>query len=276
MRKNKKSTKKIVQGMILNATILILSLVIIIPLLIVVFNSFKDSYEASKFELTLPTTFNFDNYIEVFNTSNIFQAMGNGAIYAISTCLVVILFASSAAFIVQRRKNIILYRVFIFGLVLPLSMIPTITLGQMLGIYGTRFNLVMIYSATSIPFCFFMYYNFISTIARELDEASIVDGAKTLQLYFQIILPLLKPVTFTLILITATNIWNDFYWQLYFTNRATLWGMPMTVYQYFGLYSRSWNLVAANIIIAVLPVLILFIAFQKQIVEGMTAGAVKG
>lgn len=271
--------KKRIQKFIYNITILLFSLVVLIPLMIVLFNSFKDKYEAAKFNLVPPTSLNFDNYIRVFETADIFTAMGNGAFYATMSCTIIVFLSSAAAFIIQRRQTKptkFIYKAFILGLVLPVSMIPTITLGKTLGIYGTRFNLIMIYSATSIPFCFFMYYNFMKTISRQLDEAVVIDGGGAWMVYTRIILPLLKPVSFTIILINATNFWNDFYWQLYFTNSSKLWGMPMTVYQFFGQYSREWNLVAADIVIAVVPILILFLLFQRQIVDGMTAGALKG
>lgn len=273
------SRKTRIGNMINNLVILALSLIVVVPILIVVFNSFKTQAEAASFTLSLPSSFSLDNYAEVFRTSNIGRAMLNGTIYCVGASVLVMVVSSLAAFVLNRRQtkaSKLIYYVFLLGLVLPMSIIPTIMLTKALGLYGSYINLVLLYTAFNIPFCVFMYYNFMGTIPRSLDEAVVIDGGNAFALYTKFIFPLLKPVSITTLLIVGTGIWNDFYYQLYFTRSSTMWAMPMTVYGYFGQYSRSWNLVCADIMIAMLPVMVLFIAFQKQIVEGMTVGSVKG
>lgn len=274
-----KNPKKFWKAFGLNLVIFLLSLIILIPVAIVLLNSFKTQAEAASFSLSLPARFITDNYKEVFATSDILGSMKNGIIYSVFSSAGVMLVSSMAAFVLGRRRtggSRKLYYVFMMGLVLPMSIIPTIMTTKNLHLYGSYINLILLYIAFNIPFCVFMYFGFIQTIPKSLDEATVIDGGGPAALFFRVIFPLMKPVTITSVLIIATGIWNDFYYQLYFTKSSDMWAMPMTVYNYFGLYSRSWNLVCADIVIAVVPILVVFIAFQKQIVDGMTVGAVKG
>ena len=274
-----KSLRKRRKALLLNLVIFLLSLIILVPVAIVLLNSFKTQAEAASFSLTLPKKFTVDNYKEVFETSDIWGSMKNGILYSAFSSAGVMLVSSMAAFVLGRRRSGLskkLYYVFMMGLVLPMSIIPTIMTTKSLHLYGSYTNLILLYIAFNIPFCVFMYYGFLQTIPRSLDEATVIDGGGPAALFFRVIFPLMKPVTVTSVLIIATGIWNDFYYQLYFTRSSDMWAMPMTVYNYFGLYSRSWNLVCADIVIAVVPILVVFIAFQKQIVDGMTVGAVKG
>ncbi|MBU9737330.1 carbohydrate ABC transporter permease [Diplocloster agilis] len=271
--------KKTVKAGVLNLCIFLLSLLILVPVCIVVLNSFKTQGEAASFTLSLPTKWIMDNYREVFATSDIWGSMRNGIVYSGFSSVGVMMVSAMAAFVLSRRRTggcNKFYYLFMAGLVLPMSIIPTIMTTKQLHLYGTYLNLILLYIAFNIPFCVFMYYGFMETIPSSLDEATLIDGGGAVSLFFRVILPLLKPVTVTSVLIIATGIWNDFYYQLYFTRSSDMWAMPMTVYNYFGQYSRSWNLVCADIVIAVVPILIVFILFQKQIVDGMTVGAVKG
>jgi raffinose/stachyose/melibiose transport system permease protein len=115
-----------------------------------------------------------------------------------------------------------------------------------------------------------------STIPKEIDEAAIVDGCGSFRLFFQIIMPLLKPVTSTIIVLSAVGIFNDFTNPLYFLPGAKNVTVQLSLYNFTGMYQTSWNLLFADIILISLPPLILFLFFNKKIVAGMTAGAVKG
>ena len=127
-----------------------------------------------------------------------------------------------------------------------------------------------------LPFAVFLIYGFVSKIPVELDEAAIIDGCGSLRLFSYIVLPLLKPAVATVIVLTFLNTWNEFVSPLYFLSSSTKWPMTLSVYNFFGMYFKDWNLVCADIVLTSLMVIIVYLAGQKYIVSGMTAGAVKG
>ena len=121
-----------------------------------------------------------------------------------------------------------------------------------------------------------MYYSFIKNIPKTLDEAALLDGANGFTLFFRIILPNLKPVTITVIVINFMYAWNDFLTPLYMLNNSNKWGMVQAVYNYYGFYQTDWSYICAVIMLTLIPVIVVYIFGQKYIISGMTAGAVKG
>jgi raffinose/stachyose/melibiose transport system permease protein len=136
--------------------------------------------------------------------------------------------------------------------------------------------MILVEVAIGIPFSTLLYKGFMGTIPKEIDEAAIVDGCGGFRLFFQIIFPLLKPVTSTVIVLSAVTIFNDFVNPLYFLPGANNATVQLTLYNFMSMYVTSWNLLFADIILITIPPLILFIFFNKKIVAGMTAGAIKG
>jgi raffinose/stachyose/melibiose transport system permease protein len=162
------------------------------------------------------------------------------------------------------------------GLVLPPSVVPTIFLLQRLGIYKTLFGLIMVEVALGLAFAILILRAFIGTIPKELDEAAIVDGASPLQVFFRIILPLLRPAVVTIIVTSSVGIYNDFVLPLYFLPGSENVTAQLTLYSFISQFSSQYNLLFANVIVITIPPLIMFMFFQRQIVSGMTSGAVKG
>ena len=147
---------------------------------------------------------------------------------------------------------------------------------QALHLINTRGGIILLYAAINIPLSLFLAYGFIDTIPREIDEAAVIDGCTPWQLFTQVIAPLLKPIVSTLFVLDFMAIWNDFTMPLYYLNNSQKWPMTLAVYNFFGAFQNSWNLVAADIMLTLLPVLIVFVLGQKYIVGGVSAGAVKG
>jgi raffinose/stachyose/melibiose transport system permease protein len=121
-----------------------------------------------------------------------------------------------------------------------------------------------------------MYIGFLKSIPSSIDEAAIVDGCNSLQLFFKVIFPLLKPMTITLFILNFMNIWNDFGTTIYFLNSSENYTLTLTIYNYFSTHSSDWNLVFADVVAVSLPVIIIYFSAQKHIMSGMTSGAVKG
>jgi raffinose/stachyose/melibiose transport system permease protein len=180
--------------------------------------------------------------------------------------------------VIARRKERVTnacYYLFVLGLIVPIAFIPTYLVLNTLHLLGTYAGLILIFSTYGLPISVFLYAGFIKTIPSQLDEAAILDGCGPIRLFFQMIFPLLKPVTVSLFIFNFVGAWNDVMIPLFFSN-SDKWALPLTVYNFYGTYQQSWNLIFADIIITVFPLLIIYIFGQKYIVSGMTAGAVKG
>lgn len=136
--------------------------------------------------------------------------------------------------------------------------------------------MILIYAAIQLPFTVMTFSSFIKGVPREIDEAAMIDGCGPLRLIFLIILPVMKPIMITNLIVTAIQTWNNFMIPLFYLDSSEKWTIPLMVYNFFGQYSRNWNYVFAMLVITILPVIILYLCLQKYIVEGMTSGAVKG
>lgn len=260
--------------------IMILScLIIIIPMLIMIFGSFKDAVGAAKFDISLPTEWHFENFAVVIESGNLLRSFVNSIAITGGATILGVLFSAMAAFVIARRKDKgadRLYNFFFIGMVAPLQIITTYLLLDMLHIRGSMLGLVLIYIAINLPFNTFMFTSFIRGIPTELDEAAIIDGCSAGKMFFAVILPLLKPVLATSCVIFAMGVWNDFQLPLYFLDSSEKWTMPLTVYKFYGQYFSNWNYVFADMLLTALPILILYLFAQKFIINGMTSGAVKG
>lgn len=257
----------------------ILSGIVIIPFLVILINSFKTESEAAIMDLSLPKSFRLENYSIAIERGKLITSFLNSSLYSISATIISVLINSMAAFVLSRKRsklNQILYILIILGIMLPTNYIALIKVMQILRLINTRIGLILLYSAINVPFGTFILYGFVETIPRELDEASVIDGANPLQLFFKIIFPLLRPAIVTVSLLTFMGIWNDFMIPLYVLNRASQWPMTLAVYNFFGQYQAEWHLIFADIVLTCLPVFIIYLLGQKQIVSGMIAGAIKG
>lgn len=264
---------------LLSILLWILSLLIIIPLAMIVLNSFKDVTESAVMTLKVPTTWHPENYIEVLKDEKLVLSFINSVILCVGSGGITIVVSALAAFVLSRnrsRLNRFIYIVFLLGLVAPINYITTVKVLQALNLINTMPGAILLYTAQYIPFTIFIYYGFIGTVPRSLDEAAIIDGCGSIKLFFKIIFPLLKPVTMTAVVINFLNCWNDFIVPLYFLNSSKKWGMVMLMYNYFSTYVSSWNLVCAVMIVNIVPILLVYIFGQKYLISGMTAGAVKG
>lgn len=257
----------------------ILSLVILIPVAMLLLNSVKNVTESASMSLKLPTSFHFDNFVTVFKDGNILRSFWNSLLISSLTSVITIITSSMAAFVMTRnrtRLNRYIYVLFLVGLIVPMNYITTMKVLQLLHIINTFTGIILLYSATFIPFTVFLFYGFVSGIPKELDESAVIDGSSGGGLFFRIIFPLMKPVSVTALIINFLNCWNDFVLPLYFLNSSGKWGMIMTMYNYFSQYISSWNLVSAAMLINLVPILVVYVLGQKYIISGMTAGAVKG
>ena len=277
--KTKPRHKKHFSLLILEICMILLSLLIIVPLLIMIFGSLKTAARAAQFSLAFPTEMLFSNYVYVIKKANIFRAAMNSIVVTFFAVAICIFCSAMVSFLAARKINRFtkfLNTYFLAGLIAPIQIITTFGLLQLLHLNGTYAGVILVFAAIQMSWGVFMFTGFIGTVPRELDEAAFIDGYPPLKVFFSIIFPLLKPIVVTTVVMLAIFIWNDFQIPLYFFNTAKCWTLPLTVYNFFGRYFNYWNYVFANLVLVALPVTILYLLGQKYVIDGMTAGAVKG
>lgn len=254
-----------------------LACIFMAPLWLVFINSFKDKKEAAHFSIGFPQKWNLSNYSEVFESANIFKAFINGIIISTGSVLIIIVVSALAAFVISRSRDKwanIVYYFFLCGLVIPVAFIPTYLVLNSLHLLNTYIGLILVSATYGLPMSIFLYSGFIKSIPKELDEAAVLDGCSPLKMFFGIIIPLLKPITVTLLIFNFVGSWNDIQVPLFFSN-SDKWALPLTVYNFYGAHASSWHLIFTDVVITVCPLLILYLFGQKFIISGMTAGAVK-
>lgn len=271
--------KKLFFAIIKNFIAVLLSVIISIPFIIVLLNSLKTQGESYTMSFSLPKKIMWENYQTVIERGKLGLSFFNSFCYSLFSSLLLIIITLMAAYVVARSRRKIMgmiYYFIIFGISLPINNITLMKVMSALGLFNNRIGIIILYAAIGIPISFFISHGFIQGIPREMDEAAIIDGCGAWQLFGKIIVPLLKPIFATLFVLNFMGTWNDFTMAIYYLNDSRKMPMTLAVYNFFGQFTQSWNLVCADIVLTALPVLIVYILGQKYIVDGMTSGAVKG
>ena len=270
--------KKYVKWLRLLLAVLV-SLVFVIPILMMVLGSFKDQGEVLHLDLSLPSHFEYQNYVHVLETGSILRGYANSMIITIGSVGLILLLGAITGIVISRRcckRSKSIYYYYLFGLTATMQMVTTYFLMIKMHLNGGYLGVILVFVAINLPFAVMTFSSFVTGVPREIDEAAMIDGVGPMQLIFKILLPIMKPVTVTNLIIAAIGVWNNFQVPLYLMSSSKKMTIPMTVFNFYGLYSRSWNYVFAALTITILPVVVLYLCLQKYIVEGMTAGAVKG
>lgn len=257
----------------------LLSLVVIVPFLIVVFNAFKTKPESINMALSLPEQWHFENFKTVWEQGDILHSLRNSLVISLISVAVTVFASAMCAYVISRnrtRANRFIYTYFAMGLMVPVSLVSIVKVLRVIKLYNTLPGAILVFIALIMPLSVFLYYGFITGIPQELDEAAVIDGAGAFRIFFQVIFPLLKPATVTVVMINFLNVWNDFQIPLYTLPDPDKAVIVQKVYNFYGTYTASWNLVSVTILFAILPILVVYIFGQKYIISGMVAGSVKG
>ena len=260
----------------------IIGVVFVVPFVFILLTAAKTRQEASLFQFSWPSDFQLvGNIREVmaFGDNRMFLALWNSSLLTIGSVTLIVLLSALVAFVMQRRRDRVASlaaSIMLAGLIIPPAVVPTIFLLQWIGLYKTLFGLILVEVAFTMPFAILIFRAFMASIPIELDEAAIMDGASPLRVFFSVILPLLKPAIITVIVTSAVGIYNDFTGPLYFLPGTENVTVQLTLYSFISQFSSQWNLLFADVIVITIPPLIMFMFFQRQIISGMTAGAIKG
>ena len=271
--------KKLILNILKNVLAWAFSLLMLVPLALIVVNALKPDSEALTMTLALPKEWDFSNFAVVIEKGKLVRSFFNSLLYAGCATILTVLFGSMAAYVFARRrgkKENTMYIYMALGIVIPINYVALMKVMQVTQLNDTAIGIILLYTALQLPFTVFLLYGFVSKVPVDLDEAAVLDGCGPWRLFFNIVMPMMRSSMIAAAVLCFLNTWNEFVMPLYFLNSSEKWPMTLAVYNFFGQYSTSWNLVCADILLTCLPVIIMYLVCQKYIVGGQTAGAVKG
>jgi raffinose/stachyose/melibiose transport system permease protein len=257
------------------------ALVYLYPLFLVIINSFKTYEEITVNVIALPKKPTMNNYIETWKIMDYPPLFFNTLIATALGVAGVVLTGSLAGYNLSRTKTIyswVLFIILIAPMMIPFHsfMIALVKVARNLHLTRTPWGLGILYWGLGAPLAVFLYHGFVKTVPKELDECALIDGASPVRIFFQIIFPLLQPVTVSVIVINAMWMWNDFLLPLLIlSGTKSSYTLQLAAYNFFGLYKIEWNYAMAGVLLTIIPAIVLYLALQKHIISGMVAGAVK-
>lgn len=269
--------------LLLRNIILLCGLILILfPLWLVLINSFKTLEEAGKNFFALPSRLNFDNYRELFANSNYWIFLRNSLKITVISIILILILVPSISYAIARNFNKKYYKTIYYYLLLGLfipSQVVLLPVTKMMSKLNmlNHGGLILLYAAFSLTQGVFLFVNYIRGLPYEIEESAQIDGCSVFQTYVRIVLPLVKPMISTLLIMDVLWIWNDFMLPLLILNRTQeIWTLPLFQYNFKTEYSFNYTMAFTAYLLAMLPMLIIYCMGQKYIVKGLTAGSVKG
>ena len=264
--------------------VVLLFLLYMVPFVLVLLNSFKLKRDIIKnpFSLIPEKGFIVKNYIVAFEKMNFLRSFGNSVMVTGLATLLVIILAAMVAYYFVRSKNTfstVCFALMAASMIIPFQaiMIPLVSIyGASLHMLNHRLTLVFLHTGFAMSMSVFIYQGFIkSGIPIALEEAACIDGCSKVQTFFHIVFPLLKPVTATLVILNVLAFWNDYLLPSLVLGKKQIMTLPLSTYAFYGTYSADYGTIMAGLVLTVAPILILYLFLQKQIINGVVAGAVK-
>lgn len=269
-------------GILSKLILAVLTEIFLFPFLICILMSVKSKQETSQGILSLPETIHWENFTTAMEKAKILLSMKNSIIITVCSVIIILLVASTAAYAIGRQYKKRFYRFYetllVGSMMLPFQviMVPVYRMYKDLNLLNTRTGAVIMISGLAIAYSTVMIIGFVRGIPLELEEAAETEGAGRFRIFFSIIFPLLKPILATVATLQFLAVWNEFNVSILLLQDEAIKTIPMQQYVFFGAYGADYNTAFAAAVIAMIPVVIIFLILQKQVVAGMTAGAVKG
>lgn len=262
----------------------LLLIVYMVPFYLMFINSFKTRREIFADTTGFPSVWNFKNYADAAARMDFLHSFTNSIIITVCSVVLIILFSSMAAWVLCRdksKKSKIIFYIFVSGMVVPFQavMLPLVKWMAQLEfgpfkMLGTHYGLIFMYIGFGASMSVFLYHGFISSIPLEIEEAAIIDGCSKWKTYTKVILPLLKSTTVTVAVLNGIWVWNDFLLP-FLTVNGKINTIPLAMNNFFGAFSKQWELAMAALIMAVIPIIIFYFFVQKQIIAGIVQGSIK-
>jgi raffinose/stachyose/melibiose transport system permease protein len=262
--------------------ILFTGVVFVVPFLFILLQAVKSPQEARSLSFAWPTEFPImDNLRQVFEARDYMLVIAfiNSTVLTVASVALMVVLGAMVAYVLQRRAsrlNSTVHGLVLMGLIIPPAVVPTVWVLQKLSLFKTMSGMILIEVAFGLAFTVLLFRAFIGSIPKDLDEAAMIDGAGPVRLFFRVIFPLLRPVIVTVIVVQSVFVFNDFQNPLYFFPGDANATVQLTTYNFKSQFTTAYNLLFMNILLVTIPPLIAYMIFQRQIVAGMTSGAVKG
>ena len=278
-------TKRKVTNALAMAGLVIIFIAYMFPFIMVVINSLKQKRDIIKSPFSWLFTIkglSFDNFVKAFTQMDFLNAFKNSLLVTVSATVLVTLLAAMLAYYIVRHNNgisKITFALMVASMIIPFQaiMIPLVSIyGGTLNILNHRITLIFMHTGFSMAMSVFMFHGFIKgNVPMALEEAAYIDGCTHSQTFFKIVLPLLKPIISTMVILNSLAFWNDFLRPSLVLTDKKLLTLPLSTYSFYGTYSADYGTIMAGLLLCVVPILVLYVVLQKQIIGGVVAGAVK-
>lgn len=265
-----------------HAVLIAYTVIALLPVFVIVVNSFKTRNAIFRAPLSLPTskTFSLIGYHTVWSQGDFIRYFENSLIVTIASLVIVLLFGAMAAFALSEyrfRGNTLAGLYLALGIMIPIRL-GTIAILQMMaasGLVNTLTSLVLVYSAQGLPLSIFILSEFMRQVSGDLKDAGRIDGLSEYRIFFRLVLPLVRPAMATVAVFTMIPIWNDLWFPLILAPSEATKTVTLGAQMFIGQFVTDWNAVISALSLAILPVLVLYLIFSRQLIRGITSGAVK-
>ncbi|SDD80517.1 carbohydrate ABC transporter permease [Paenibacillus polymyxa] len=260
--------------------LIVVMILFVFPFVLLIVNSFKANQTITSDPLGLPSSFQFDNYVNAFDKMGYVSAFSNSLLITIAGVLLIALFAAMTAHYFVRHKskmNQYLFFLMVAAMIIPFQaiMIPLVKIYGSLSLLDNKWSLIYMYIGFGSPLAVFIYHGFIKSIPLELEEAALMDGCGRVQTFFRIVLPVLLPTTVTISVLNVLWIWNDFLLPSLVLTSSEQRTLPLSTFYFYGTYTVDYGPLMAGLVLTLLPVLIVYLFAQKYIIQGVMQGAIK-
>jgi raffinose/stachyose/melibiose transport system permease protein len=277
----KRNVLNIVLKVVINMFVFALSLSCIFPLIWMFYSSFKTSKEFNLNIISLPSQLQFSNYVNAIKNGNLMVPFLNSLFVTLISVILVVILGFLIAYCLARyrfRGRNFIYMLLLFGMLVPVHslLVPLFIQFKAIGMVDNHFTLIPPYIAFGLPMAVFLYESFLKSTPIEIEEAAFIDGCSLMSVIFRIVMPICRPVIATSLILTFLSSWNEFPFALVLLRSPKLMTVPVALTNFNGQYTVNYPQLLSAMVVAVFPVVLLFLMFSKNIIKGMTAGSVKG
>ncbi|MFP4977626.1 carbohydrate ABC transporter permease [Paenibacillus sp. CN-4] len=260
---------------------ILLALLFLSPFYFLLSNSVKSFGEILSDAASWPKEFIWSNYANTWNLARFTEAFRNSLIITVLSVVLISLISAMAAYRMVRansRFNRIFFLLLVAAMVVPFQtiMIPILKIVNLIGVNNSIGGLIITYLGLNVPMAIFLFHGFIKSVPLEIEEAATVDGCNPFTVFFRIVLPLLKPMLMTTIVLNALGVWNDYLLPSLILQSPELRTIPLATFSFFGQYTKQWDLALPALVLGIAPIIAFYLLMQRYIVEGVAAGSVKG
>lgn len=257
------------------------AILFLVPFYLVIVNSVKTQGEIISNPFSFPTQLQWNNYINSWKTIDMSAALSNTVIVTFSSTLVITISSAMVAYWIVRQPNrytIIFERLLMCSVLIPFTtiMLPVVKTLSALGLSGTLFGGIICYSGMGLAFAVFIMRGAVVAIPKELEEAALLDGCSIYQTFFRIVLPLMLPTMISVVILDVFWVWNDYNIALVVMNTSATKTIQLSINSLFSQYISRWDIALPALVMGIAPILVTNVLLQKKVMEGMTAGAIKG